>query len=152
LRGTLAAHDDVTCGEQLVAAFRGPETRPAVFPAFLTRMRMSPDHDPVVRAGEIATLPLPAEVDVTNAQRVLEDLTAALGNGAKVLIADMSATTFCDSAGVAALVHARQKAVANQARLRIVTQSPAVQRVLSLTSVDTLIPVFPTLDDAQAAG
>ena len=111
---------------------------------------MSPDQDPVLRAS--ATLRLPAEVDVTNAQRVLDDLAAALGDGAKVLIVDMSATTFCDSAGVAALVHARQKAVANQAQLRIVTRSQAVLRVLSLTSVDTLIPVFGTVAEAVAAG
>ena len=111
---------------------------------------MSPDHYSVLWTGEVATVRCPAEIDLTNAESLLAELTAAMGNGATVLIADMSATTFCDSAGVAALVHAHQKAVANQARLRIATQSQAVQRVLSLTGVDTLIPVFPTPDKAQA--
>lgn len=114
---------------------------------------MSPDQspDPVLRTGGIVVVRLPVEVDVTNAQHVLDDLAGALGNGATALIVDMSDTTFCDSAGVAALVHARQKAVANRARLRIVTQSQAVRRVLSLTDVDTIIPVFATLDEAKAA-
>jgi anti-sigma B factor antagonist len=112
---------------------------------------MPPDPFPVVWTGEIATVRLPREVDVTNAAGVLYDLTAALDNGAKVVIADMSGTTFCDSAGVASLVRAHRHAADNQARLRLVTTTPAVQRVLSLTGVETLIPVFGTVSAARSA-
>ena len=112
---------------------------------------MSPDPLPVVWTGEIATVRLPGEVDVTNAAAVLTGLVAALDGGAKVVIVDMSDTSFCDSAGVASLVRAHRQAAANQARVRLVTTAPAVQRILSLTGVETLIPVFPTLTDARSA-
>jgi anti-sigma B factor antagonist len=125
--------------------------RPAgLFLAFMRR-RMSPERCPILWTGEIATVRLPVEVDMSNAESVLDDLSSALADGAKTLIVDMSATTFCDSAGVSVLVRTHQKAAANDSRLRIATQSSAVQRVLSLTSVDTLIPVFPTPQAAQSA-
>lgn len=112
---------------------------------------MPPDPFPVVWTGEIATVRLPGEIDLTGAAAVLAALTAALDDGAKVVIADMSGTTFCDSGGVASLVRAHQHAVANQARLRLVTATPGVERILSLTGVDTLVPVFPTVGDARSA-
>jgi len=110
---------------------------------------MSPDHYPVLWTGEIATVRVPAEVDVTNANQVLSGLISALDRGAKTVIADMSTTTFCDSAAVAAVVRAHRRAVADQASLRLVAQAPAVLRVLSLTGVDKLVPVYPTLSAAQ---
>jgi anti-sigma B factor antagonist len=100
---------------------------------------------------EIATVRLPDEVDLTNAAVVLIDLVAALDTGAKVVIADMSGTTFCDSAGVATLVRAHRHAAAGQARLRLVVAAPAVQRILSLTGVETIIPVFGTVAAAHSA-
>jgi anti-sigma B factor antagonist len=112
---------------------------------------MPPDPLPVVWTGETATVRLPGEVDVTNAAAVLTDLTAVLDNGAKVVIADMSGTTFCDSAGLASLVRAHRHATDNQARLRLVTTAPAVERVLSLTGVETIIPVFRTIAAARSA-
>lgn len=112
---------------------------------------MSPDPILVIWTGEIATVRLPGEVDVTNADAVLTGLTAALDDGAKVVIADMSGTTFCDSAGLASLARAHRHATAHQARLRLVTTAPAVRRILILTGVETIVPVFLTVEDARSA-
>jgi anti-anti-sigma regulatory factor len=46
---------------------------------------------------EIVTLS--AEIDLTNAPQAGDELCAALGPGAAVVIADMSRTAFCDSSG-----------------------------------------------------
>jgi anti-sigma B factor antagonist len=111
---------------------------------------MPPDPFPVLWAGEIAIVRLPGEIDVTNATAALTALTAALDDGAKVVIADMSGTKFCDSAGLASLVRAHQQAVANQARFRLVTMAPAVRRILTLTGVDTRVPVFDSVRAARS--
>jgi anti-anti-sigma factor len=85
----------------------------------------------VVWVGRVAVIKLPAEVDVSNADQIRQDLIAAVAQDASLVIADMSATTFCDSAGVTALVRAVRKANASGAGLRVATSAPAVTRVLS---------------------
>jgi anti-anti-sigma factor len=94
---------------------------------------------------------LPAEVDVSNAGQVLEDLLAVFAQGASLVVADMSATTFCDSAGVTALVRAMRKAKASAAGLRVAASAPVVTRVLAITGVDQLIDIYPSVRAAMAA-
>jgi len=85
----------------------------------------------VLWIGQVAVVTLPAEIDVTNADSVREDLLAVLNHGAALLIADLSNTTFCDSAGVSALVRTFTRAAASDSGMRLVVSTPAVQRVLS---------------------
>jgi anti-sigma B factor antagonist len=100
---------------------------------------------PVAWLGEAAVLTLPAEIDIANAEQVREELLSLLNRGPAVLIVDMAETTFCDSAGVNALVRAHKRATANGAEIRLAVASSGVQRVLAITGVDRLIPVHPTL-------
>jgi anti-sigma B factor antagonist len=99
----------------------------------------------VLWIGRVAVVTLPVEIDVTNADAVREDLLSVLNQGAVLLVADMSRTTFCDSAGVSALVRTFRRAVASSSGLRLVVCTPAVHRVLSLTGVDRLVDVFPSV-------
>ena len=71
---------------------------------------MSQERYPVLWIGQVAVVTLPAEIDVTNADMVREELLAVLNQGATLLIADLSKTSFCDSAGVSALVRAFRRA------------------------------------------
>jgi len=104
----------------------------------------------VLRIGQVAVVTLPEEIDVTIAGSVQEELLTALNAGAALLIADMSKTTFCDSAGVSALVRALRRASASGSCLRLVVSTQAVQRVLSITGVDRLIGTFPSAAAALA--
>jgi anti-sigma B factor antagonist len=100
---------------------------------------------PVVRLGEAAVVTLPVEIDISNSEQVRDELLLLLNRGPSVLIVDMAETTFCDSAGVNALVRAHRRATANGAEIRLVVASPGVQRVLAITGVDRLISVYPTV-------
>lgn len=104
----------------------------------------------VIWVGRVAVMTLPAEVDISNADQVREDLVAAVAQDASLVIADMSATTFCDSAGVTALVRTARKASASGAELRVATSAPAVVRVLAITGVDRLIEIYPSVAAAMA--
>ena len=86
---------------------------------------------PVLWIGQTAVITLPAEIDITNAGQVREVLLSVLNQGAAVLIADLSTTTFCDSAGVSALARTFRRADANHSEMRLVVSTPAVQRVLA---------------------
>lgn len=106
------------------------------------------EHYPVLWIGQTAVVSLPAEIDMTIADRVREDLLAAVNQGAALLIGDLSNTAFCDSSGVSALVRAFRRAQANGGEMRLAVTAPAVHRVLSLTGVDRLVTIYPSVTAA----
>jgi anti-sigma B factor antagonist len=105
---------------------------------------------PVVWVGRVAIMKLPVEVDVSNADQIRQDLLMLVAQDASLVIADMSTTTFCDSAGVTALVRAVRKANERGAGLRVAADGPAVTRVLAITGVDRLIEIYPSVAAAMA--
>jgi anti-sigma B factor antagonist len=92
---------------------------------------------------------LPEEIDGLNAARVEEELVVAIGAGGTV-IADMSATTFCDSAGVRAVVQAWKQAAAAGGEVRVVVGTSPVRRILNLTAMDQVLSIYDSLDAALA--
>ena len=111
---------------------------------------MPQERFPVAWLGEAAVITLPEEIDISNSEQVREELLSLLNRGPAVLIVDMAETTFCDSAGVNALVRAHKRATANGAEIRLVVASLGVQRVLAITGVDRLIPVYPSMTASLA--
>jgi anti-anti-sigma factor len=97
-----------------------------------------------------AVVMLPDEIDVINADAVGERLVAAIVPGVAVVIADLTGTTFCDCAGVSALLLASRKARASNAELRLVVRSHIVLRILELLGADQVMPVYPDLGMALA--
>ena len=100
--------------------------------------------------GPYAIIAMPAEIDITNADEIRQALLSAASNGAAVLIIDMSETTFCDSAGVRAIIAAQKQAKATGIQLR--AAATEVLRILTVTGTDQLIPVYPTLEAALDGG
>ena len=92
---------------------------------------------------------LPAEIDVTNSELVHDRLVAALTPGVSVIVADMTATTFCDSSGVHAVIFAHEAADARGVEMRLaVSADGSVQRVLQLIGVSSVMPVYPSVAEA----
>ncbi len=106
---------------------------------------MSQERYPVLWIGQVAVVTLPTEIDVTNVGMVREELLSVLNQGAVLLVADLSKTSFCDSAGVGALVRTFRRAAISASAMRLVVSTPAVQRVLSITGVDRLVDTFPSV-------
>ena len=92
---------------------------------------------------------LPAEIDVTNSDEVYQQLTAALSPGVGTVIADLTSTSFCDSSGVHAIMHAHEQAAARDVGLLLaVPPGGSVRRVLQLTGADHIVPVFASISEA----
>ena len=104
-----------------------------------------PQHVPAV------VVALPAEIDMANADQLGRQLGSAFSPSVRTVIADMTATTFCDSSGIKMLLAARKQAVANRTQLRLAVPSTAVRRTLTLMRMDQLVPIHPTLSQALAA-
>jgi anti-anti-sigma factor len=101
------------------------------------------------REGPQAIITMPAEIDADNADQVRQALLSAASPELPVLIIDMSGTTFCDSAGVQAVIAAHRQAETAGTQLRLVAGS--VLRIFQVIGADQLIPIYPTLAEAQAA-
>jgi anti-sigma B factor antagonist len=99
----------------------------------------------------VAVVTMPDEIDIANAEDVRDTLLAVLNQGVTTLIVDLTQTTFCACAGAAALARAQQRARASGAQVRLVARAPIVRRLLAITSVDQLMPVFDSLSAARAA-
>jgi anti-sigma B factor antagonist len=112
---------------------------------------MGEDIDPVRRPGQRAVVALPVRMDASSAGQIREELLSVINGGATALIADMTATTSCDHAGADAVVRAFQRAVISGSELRLVVTAEHVLRVLSLSGLDQLVPIYPSLEAAAAA-
>jgi anti-sigma B factor antagonist len=105
---------------------------------------------PVVRA--------PEEIDIANAGGLKAALLEAVGleatgleaaePGRALVVVDMSRTRFSDSAGLNALVAVARQARAEGGEVRLVVAGGAVARLMALTGVDRVIPVYASLEDA----
>jgi len=102
--------------------------------------------------GRQAVVALPEHIDVSNAGQIREELLSVINRGAAAVIADMTATVSCDHAGADAVARAHQRAIVNGTQLRLVVTAAIVRRVLSLSGLDRLISIYPSLDAAVAAG
>jgi anti-sigma B factor antagonist len=88
---------------------------------------------------------------MSNAAQIREQLLAVYDRGAVVMIADMSATAWCDYVGVDAVARACQRAAVCQAEPRLVITAPAVRRLLAAEGLDRLVPVYSSVEAAITA-
>ena len=124
-------------------------------PQFLTHAQVAVvinDTYPVRWMGRQAVVALPEHIDVSNASQIREELLWVINRGAVALIADMTGTLSCDHSGADAVMRAYQRALASGTQLRLVVTAPIVRRVLEVSGLDRLIPVYPSLEAATAAG
>jgi len=104
------------------------------------------------QSGAPVVVLLPAEIDLTNADRVGAELGAACASGADVVIADLTRTSFCDSSGIRFLLLAHDEAAAHEAQLRLAVQPEGmVLRTLTLMGLHRILHVHFSVDDAMAA-
>jgi len=108
-------------------------------------------HLPVNWHGQLAVITMPEEIDMSNGAEIQDGLLAALGEHPEVLVVDMTATTFCDSAGVRAIMLSHRQAAAEGSELRLVISSPGVHRVFSIIGAGQLVQIHPDLASALAA-
>ena len=112
---------------------------------------MREDIGPGQWAGQPAVVALPERMDASSAGQIREELLSVINGGATALVADMTATTWCDHAGADAVVGAFQRSVISGTELRLVGTAEQVSRMLSLSGLDHLVPIYPSLAAATAA-
>jgi anti-sigma B factor antagonist len=104
-----------------------------------------------VNGPPVIIVAFPPEIDATSAGRAYDKLSWALASGASVVVADLTATRFCDSAGIRCMLMAHNRAVGIGAQLRLaVSPGGPVAQAVELMGVGQLLAVYATANDATA--
>jgi anti-anti-sigma factor len=110
------------------------------------------NHEPLGKTAAVFTIE--GELDLASADRLREALEAAIQDGANGIVFDLAHCSFVDSSGLAVLLEARKTLDGSsppQTRVALVAPAPQPQRLLRMTSVDTVLPVFESREQAEAA-
>ena len=94
---------------------------------------------------------LPEHIDTANTGQLRDELLGLVNRGPEVLIADLTGTISCDHGGAEALIRAYHRASVNGTLLKIAASSPLVRRILTVSGLDRLVSVYPSLEAALAA-
>jgi len=103
------------------------------------------------RAERATVATIGGEVDLSNADRVLDELMARVGT-TPWLVIDLTGCSYLDSAGLRmiARVDVRCRTVGSGLRL-VVDPGGSIDRVLAMTHMDGVLTVDPLLQDALTA-
>ena len=98
-----------------------------------------------------ALVTLPERIEQSGAPAMGEQLLTIIDGDVLVLILDLTGTAACDHAGGDMLARVYHRAVARGTGLRLVASGEMVLRVLTLTGIDRLVPVYASVGAALAA-
>jgi anti-sigma B factor antagonist len=105
----------------------------------------------IERHGGAVVAHLSGEVDMTNAARVREELMVSVPNDAISLVIDLDGCRYLDSAAIEVIFDLARRLSRRRQELRLVLPpSSPLARVLTLTEVHSVAPVYETLDAALA--
>jgi len=86
-------------------------------------------------------------IDASRAPVLKEEITKRVDAGQTKLVLDLTLVEFIDSVGLGALVSCFKR-IGSRGRLVIVGAKGAVSRLFSLTRMDKVFPLYPTLEEA----
>lgn len=102
--------------------------------------------------GAAVVLAVTGEVDLATAPQLGEAIKEAMAREPKTLVVDLSGVGFLASAGMAVLIGCHQQAKGSDIGFRIVAAGSATFRPMELTGMTDEMSIYPTRDEALAAG
>ena len=98
--------------------------------------------------GEALIYSLRGSLDLATAPSVRAALIGAASEGNHEIIVDLTKLEFLDSTGLGALIGAHRRALENGGKVRLVVGEGQIYRLLNITGLIRVFPVYHTLDDA----
>jgi anti-sigma B factor antagonist len=90
------------------------------------------------------------EVDLFTAPEFKDSIAAAIDAGTKLVIVDLTETTFIDSSSLGVLISAQRRLAGRDGRLVVVSDVKAVLSTFRITGLDGVIDLVPSLDDVTS--
>ena len=106
---------------------------------------------PVARQHLANVLPLEGDIDLHVSPVVTEALNAMIKKKPERIVIDLSRATYIDSAGVAALMLAKQDVEAYGGKFFLSGVQETIRLILETSGLDRIFWIFPDVDAALAA-
>ena len=100
------------------------------------------------RAKGVAVAHFTGRLDFTSAPDARDQFATAITGGQRKLIVDLSKVAFVDSAGLGSLIGGMRAARQAGGDLRIANPSEQARMLLSLTSLDQVLKIHSTIEEA----
>lgn len=102
-------------------------------------------------AGSVPVVAVTGEVDVYSAPALKDKITELTRSGQNTLIVDLSNVAFLDSTGLGALVEARAVTAEAGGALPLVCNQERILKLFTITGLDGVFTIHPTVGDAVNA-
>ena len=100
-------------------------------------------------AGHRTLAPL-GDIDLATAPQLRQDLVDASTGDSTLVVLDLEGVEFLDSVGLSVIIGGHKRLQRRGASLHLAAPRSIVRRVLGLTRVDSLIPTYDTVADAES--
>jgi len=101
--------------------------------------------------GQVTVVHVGGEIDVYTAPMLREHLDEHISQGRHRLVVDLEDVPFMDSTGLGVLVGRLKLVRVKDGTLSLVCSSERILKVFSITGLDKVFQIFPSLEDALAA-
>jgi anti-sigma B factor antagonist len=101
--------------------------------------------------GEATVVHVAGEIDIYTAPVMRERLDELISAGRHHLVVDLGGVTFMASTGLGVLVGRLKLVRAANGTMRLVCSSERILSVFSITGLNKVFEIFPSVDDALAA-
>jgi len=88
------------------------------------------------------------KLDSLNAPDLKSELVYLVKNGHRNIVVDMKATRYCDSSGLSALLTGNRLAKEEEGTFVICGLQPSVEKLISISQLNTVFNIVPTKDEA----
>ncbi|MRJ75518.1 anti-sigma factor antagonist [Aeromicrobium sp. SMF47] len=100
-------------------------------------------------AGDFHVVELAGDIDIDSARELRAHIVGCIADRSPRVVVDLTEVAFMDSSGLGALVGGWQLTREGGA-FRIAGANPVVRRVLSITGMEDVFDLYPTVDDATS--
>ena len=98
--------------------------------------------------GQAAVITPEGRLDLASASEFKQILTDAVEAGDRILVVDLSNVPFVDSSGLGALISGMKATRLAGGDLRIAEVGDQARLILELTSLDKVMKIYPTVEEA----
>jgi anti-sigma B factor antagonist len=96
-------------------------------------------------------LDVAGEVDLSTAPALRAKLEELIDGGSRLLVINLGPVTFMDSSGLSVLVSAFKAMREVDGRIAVVCANPAISKIFTITGLDRVLAIHPSVDEALSA-